>query len=55
MSVRRVNEKVSGYNNAAAFNVSKTIEEKKFDYLEDEEPELPLFLKKSPKRIQMDD
>lgn len=51
---KTVNEKVSGYNNAA-FNASKTIEDKKFDYLEDEEPELPLFLKKSPKRIQMDD
>lgn len=51
-------EKVDNLTNnsgGAGFAGSKTIENKKFDYLEDDEPELPLFLKKSPKRIKMDD
>ena len=26
-----------------------------FEYFEDEEPELPIFLKKSPKRLNLDD
>ena len=48
-------DKVDSLNNTGEFAGSKTIEDKKFDYLEDDEPELPLFLKKSPKRIRMDD
>ena len=31
------------------------IDPKRFEYGEEEEPELPTFVKKSPKRIQMDD
>ena len=37
------------------FDGGKTIQPKGFDIEEDEEPELPVFLKKSPKRIRSTD
>ncbi len=39
-------DKISGGN---------TIEKPNYEYFDDEEPELPIFLKKSPKRINLDD
>ena len=36
-------------------NSGNIIEKPSFEYFEDEEPELPIFLKKSPKRLNLDD